>query len=101
MKLGRKPTYDYDALMSAALRVAARKGYNVMSRADIADEAGCSPGLIPQYFGTMPQLRRKVMRAAVTRKDMTVLAQGLAAGDPHAKAAGHDDKRNALEALLV
>jgi ribulose 1,5-bisphosphate carboxylase large subunit-like protein len=48
----------------------------------------------------MPALRRAVMRAAVARGDHTVLAQGLAAGDPNAHEAGPKAKRDALEALL-
>jgi len=100
MKAGRKPIHQRDHLMGAALIVAARCGYQNMSREEIALEAKCSTGLISKYFGTMPQLRRAVMRAAVVRGNHTVLAQGLAAGDPNAQEAGHKAKRDALEALL-
>lgn len=100
MKLGRKPLHSRDLLMGAALVVAARDGYRQMRREAIALQAGCSTGLISNYFGTMPQLRRAVMRAAVTRGDRVVLAQGLAAGDPNADHAETRAKRDALEALL-
>lgn len=101
MKLGRKPTHEREALMSAALHVATRDGYQNMSRTAIAEQAGCSPALISRYFGTMPQLRRSVMRAAVTRGDKRVLAQGLVAGDPNAHEASQGAKRGALAAFLV
>ena len=101
MKLGRKPTHEHEVLMSAALHVAGRDGYKSMRRDAIAEHAGCSPALISKYFGTMPQLRRSVMRAAVTRGDSRVLAQGLAAGDANAHEASHGAKRSALAALLV
>ena len=100
-KAGRKPIHERDVLMGAALAVAARCGYQSMSRDQIAEEAKCSTGLISKYFGTMPQLRRAVMRAAVVRGDRTVLAQGLAAGDPNAHEAGPKAKRDALDALLA
>ena len=87
-------------MMTAALTVAARDGYQQMTRQAVADHAGCSTGLISRYFGTMPQLRRSVMRAAVTRGDNRVLAQGLAAGDPNADKATLPVKRAALERLL-
>ena len=100
MKAGRKPIHEREVLMSAALIVAARYGYQNMSRDQIADEAKCSTGLISKYFGTMPQLRRAVMRAAVVRGNHTVLAQGLAAGDANAQEASGKSKRDALESLL-
>ena len=100
MKAGRKPIHEREVLMSAALIVAARDGYTRMSRDAIAIEAKCSTGLISKYFGTMPALRRAVMRAAVARGNHTVLAQGLAAGDPNAHEAGPKAKRDALESLL-
>ena len=86
--------------MTAALIVAARCGYQTMSREAIAQEAGCSTGLISRYFGTMLQLRRAVMRAAVTRGDQAVLAQGLAARDPNARAASTSAQLDALQELL-
>ena len=100
-KPGRKPIHERDALMAAALTVARREGYRQMSREAIATECKCSPALISKYFGTMPQLRRSVMRAAVVRGDHAVIAQGLAAGDPNAHEATAKAKRDALEGLLV
>ena len=100
MKAGRKPIHEREVLMSAALIVAARYGYQNMSRDQIADEAKCSTGLISKYFGTMPQLRRAVMRAAVVRGNHTVLAQGLAARDPNARAASTAAQLDALQELL-
>jgi AcrR family transcriptional regulator len=100
MKLGRKPTHAHDTMMTAALVVAARDGYQNMTRQAVADQAGCSAALVSRYFGTMPQLRRSVMRAAVARGDKRVLAQGLAVGDPNAVKATGAAKRVALESLL-
>lgn len=99
MKRGRKEV-PRDILITAALAVAARDGYQNMSREAIASEAGCSAGLISKYFGTMQQLRRSIMRAAVLQGNHTVIAQGLAAHDPNARAADPKTKRDALEKLL-
>lgn len=100
MKLGRKPKHIHEVLMTAALATARADGYQRMTRQSVALAAGCSQGQISLVFGTMPQLRRAVMRAAVARGDMVVLAQGLAAGDPVARGASVPVKRLALEALL-
>jgi len=70
--------------MTAALAVAERDGYMRMTRDAIAAEADCSPGLVSAYLGTMPAMRRAIMRAAVTRKVLPVVAQGLAMRDKHA-----------------
>ena len=73
-----------EAIITAALAVATREGYMRMTREQIAAEADCSPGLVSSYLGTMPAMRRAVMRAAVSRKVLAVVAQGLAMRDEHA-----------------
>jgi len=87
-------------MVVAALRVARRVGYAHMTRDAIATEAGCSTGQVTIVLGTMPQLRRSVMRAAVQARDLPVIAQGLAARDANARSAPDDVKRLALQGLL-
>ena len=101
MKLGRKPTHARDDLMTAALAVAHRDGYRQMSCDAVANEANCSRALITKYFGTMTQLRRAVMRAAVTRNHLPVIAQGLAANDAQAHEASTQAKYDALARVLL
>lgn len=72
------------AILDAAVRVAERKHYALMTRQDIAAEAGVTGPLVQHYFGTMEQLRRAVMRKAVRDRVLRVIAQGLIAGNPHA-----------------
>lgn len=69
-------------LIAAALVVAEREGYMTMTREQIAAEAQCSPGLVSLHLGTMPAMRRMVMRAAVRQRVLRVVAQGLAMRDP-------------------
>jgi len=52
------------------------------------------------HFSTMAQLRRSIMRAAVRRENLAVIAQGLAAGDAQARKAGRAVQRRALESIL-
>lgn len=101
MKAGRKPTHYRDGLMTAALIVAERDGYRQMSCEAVANQAQCSRALIAKYFGTMPQLRRAVMRAAVVRGNLPVIAQGLAAGDEQAHGATTQAKYDALAGVLL
>ena len=76
-----------DTILTAAVRLAEKKGYTRITREEIATEADCSPALVSEMFGTMPRLRRCIQRAAVTNEVLAVIAQGLAVKDPHAMAA--------------
>ncbi len=87
-------------ILAAALDTARAVGYRHVSREAISARAECSPGLVSAYFGTMPALRRAIMSAAIARRDLVVLAQGLAAGDSKAKAAPEALRRAAAEALV-
>lgn len=86
-------------LISAALAVAARVGYLTMTRDQIATEADCSPGLVSLHLGTMPAMRRLVMRAAVRQGALAVVAQGLAMRDPVALKADAGLRRDAVGSL--
>jgi|SRR5690554_4203150 len=94
-----KPEERRERILSAALELARRDGYQHIKREDVAELAGTSLALVSHYFGTMPQLKRDVMRAAVRLRDAAVVAQGLAARDAHAQKADDTLKRAALEAL--
>lgn len=95
-----KPNDRRDQILDAAIHVAEREGYARMTRDQIADHAGVATGLVSHYFGTMPQLRRTVMRHAVIRENLIVIGQGIAAGDLHALKAPYEVKQDAMRALL-
>ena len=84
-------------ILAAALKVAEASHYKYMTRKQVADEAGVSGPLVQHYFGTMVQLRRDVMRKAVRDVNLLVIAQGLVAGEKHAKGAQEVHKVAALE----
>lgn len=87
-------------ILEAAIRLAESKGYTRITRDDIAAAAGCSTGLVSRYLGTMPQMRRTIMRRAVERGVARIVAQGLADGNPHAAKATLELRAQAA-ALLV
>jgi len=87
-------------ILTAALAVAARPGgYAKITREAIAKEVGCAEALVSKYFGTMPQMRRTIMRSALMTDNLPVIAQGLACGDPHAQKADPELKSRALATL--
>lgn len=85
------------ALLSAALKLAATKGYNRITRDEIAQAAGVSPALVSARLGTMDAMRRSVMRAAIRERVLPVVAQGIVARDKHALAADVELRRQAME----
>lgn len=72
-------------ILSAALRVAADRGYLRATRDDIALAAGCSPALVSHWLGTMKQTQRAIMGEALRVQNLRVIAQGLAHGDRRAR----------------
>lgn len=87
-------------ILEAAVRVAERTNYGYMTRDQIAAEAGVSGPMIQHYFGTMCQLRRDVMRAAVRRDIVKIIAQGLIADDKTARKARDEIKQEASRLCL-
>ena len=92
-----KPEIRKEAIVSVALRLAAATHYLQVQRKQIADELGVTPPALTYHFGTMEQLRRAVMRAAIEQGDLAVIAQGLVAQDKHAKKAPEALRRRAIE----
>lgn len=87
-------------ILTAAIRVAARPGgWSKLTRDAVAKEAGCADGLVSKYFGTMLTFRRTIMRAAIVRADLSVIAQGIASGDKYAQKADPELKARALNTL--
>lgn len=99
MNMRLDPKIRAQQILDAALRVATREGYHKMTREKIALEAGTVAGNVSRYYSTMPQLRRAVVRAAISKRVLPVIASALAAGDKHAKAAPVELKKAAVATL--
>lgn len=78
------PKARREQILDAALGEARTRGYENVRRHHVAECAGVSPGLVGHYFSTMPQLQRAIMREAVARGDVAIVAQGLARRDKQA-----------------
>lgn len=100
MKKRLAPTERRDAILTAAIELARRDGYNQITRDNIAKHAEVAAGLVTHYFNTMTQLRRAIIRAAITGEILEIIAQGLASGDPHAHRAPPELKQKALDSLM-
>jgi len=82
-------------LLDVSVDLAAREGYDNLTRDGIAKAAGCSLALPTVRLGQMPELKRNVMRHAIKLRCLPVIAQGLASGDKTARKAPEELKREA------
>jgi AcrR family transcriptional regulator len=87
-------------LMAHALAAAEKVGYLQLTRHDIAERAGVTDNLVTHYFGTMDNLRRDVMRAAIKACNSRIVGQGLAMGDKHARKAPEALRAKALAGMM-
>lgn len=86
-------------ILAAAIEEAKAEGYQWITRDRVAARAGLSNGMVNRHFSTMVQLKRAVMREAVRLEILPLVAQGLADGNQHAKAAPERVKLAALATL--
>lgn len=87
-------------IIEAGLTQARIADYWNVDRSAICREAGCVPGLINHYFGTISQLRRAIMGEAIRRGDLTIIAQGIMHRDPRVANLDPALKQRAVESLL-
>ena len=97
MRQRLKPEVRRDQILNAAIHVATVDGFDNMTRDKIALQADVATGLVNHAFNTMTQLRRAVMRAAVNRELLSIIACGLASGDSVAHDAPEWLKRKAID----
>lgn len=88
-------------IIEASLQLALEIGYHKLRRDNIAAKAEVSQGLIRYHFGTVEKLRREVMREAIRKKLIPIVAQGIAMRDINALKAPLSLKKQATKYLLT
>jgi len=86
-------------ILKCAVDVAIEKGYKHVTRADVANAAGVSEGLVSRYFSTMERLRRDIVRHAIKEEIHDIILQAMIAKDKHLKRASKELKEAALTSL--
>jgi AcrR family transcriptional regulator len=85
--------------IETALELAKDKPYYQVTRNEIADAVGIAGSVVQWHFGTVKNMRRDIMRAAIKAEHLDVIAQGIANRDPHALKAPAELRTRALVAL--
>lgn len=86
-------------ILDAAIELAKTKGYKSISRDDVANSANIVPGLVSYYFQSIDLLRILVLKTAVKREVLEIVAQGLVQKDPIAIQAPSELKHRAIAYL--
>lgn len=89
-----------EMVLTAAIEMSLRVGYRHLIRDDVAKEAGISGGLINKYFGTIENLRKEVLRTAIQKEILEIVAQGLGMRDPEVMKVSDDIKQKAFHFLI-
>lgn len=87
------------AVLEAAVEEAQEVGYQWITRSGVAARLGWSTGAVSRHFSPFVELKREVMREAVKRGILPIIAQGLAEQSPIAHSAEPELKRQALAPL--
>jgi AcrR family transcriptional regulator len=90
-----------ELLLDVAIELARVHGLANITRDQIAAEARVAAGLVSLRLGTMPAMRRTIMRNAIVRGILPIVAEGLAARDPFAMAAPEDLRKRAAASMAV
>ncbi len=95
-----KPEIRKESIIAAALDLAEDTHYREVTRDQIGRRIGVTGTAVMYHFGTMQQLRREVMRAAVKQERLQVIAQGLTCNDVHADRASEALQLRAVAACV-
>lgn len=86
-------------MLQAGIAVALTKGFNKVTRDDVARQAGVSAAMVNVRFGTMARFERALMRYAIRTRCLCIVAQGLALKNPHARKAPPELRAEAAATL--
>lgn len=87
------------AILTAAIAEARDKGFANIRQAAVAARAGVAKGSVTAAFGSMGQLCEDVLTVAVERRLLPIIAAGLAAGHPVARAAPAELRQASIAAI--
>ncbi len=95
----KKALITKEKIVVAAVRVAETVGYANATREQISKKAEVKPATVSHHLGTMPNVRRCIMRRAIKDSNAVVVGQGLADGNIYARKAPAELKDQALNLM--
>jgi AcrR family transcriptional regulator len=87
-------------ILEVALKLAEKEGYQNIRRNKIAELAGVCYTLINWHFKSISNLKNTVMKEAVERQILPIIAQGLLLKNPEAMNAPEDVKQKVINQII-
>lgn len=72
-------------MVTAALARAEKIGFGSLTRDEVANACNCSPALVNIRFGTLAAMKNDILRAAIKRERLPIVAYALAVAHPLCK----------------
>lgn len=94
------PKVRKEQILNATIELAISIGYKNITRLAIANSLNINESLVSHYFGTMKELKTKILRVAIRKEILSIIAQGIVAEDPLALKAPEALKQRALQELM-
>lgn len=89
-----------EQIIDKALDLSVEIGYDKITRARVAEAAGVSGRLIYHHFGDITELKKVILRVAVDRECLSVIAQGVVNKAPAALAAPRRLRLKAVRSVM-
>jgi len=89
----------YASILDAAVAEAEENGLSNILRKSIATRAEVSEPMVNKHLGTLAQTKRLIMRKAIERKVLSIIAEGLVTRDSHAMKVPEALKQEALNSI--
>lgn len=87
------------SILENALDLAEELGLGNFTSKDLSERCNCRHTNIFYHFGNMAYLRQEMMKLAIERRNLPVLAQGLVSKDQIARSAPDALQKQALKSL--
>lgn len=87
-------------IFTVAINLAKDIGYYNLTRVNVAKRAQVSIALVQKYFGTIRKLQISVLRYAMKRPILEVIAQGVIEKDPIIRKLNPQLRQDALQKLI-
>lgn len=94
-----KPEARREDILAAAFHLATKRHYQLLTRNEIAEQAGISGPSVQYHFGTMARLRKAIVRAAICRECLAVLSQAILSHDPLVKGISPELRERAVASV--
>lgn len=90
-----------DVILTKALDYAIQMGWENFKRDDFCNEIGIATGSINYHFKSMDGFKRAIMRKAVAKRIVPIVAQGIAMRCSVARAAPESLKKLAIAHMMA